>query len=195
LKLKSGVAPILEYRENGVNLALGCDNCSASDIQNLFQAMKLYCMLSTISTPGRSSATAATAFEAATVGGAKTALLGDTLGALRPGFKADIVLLDLADPAYVPFNSAVRQLVYSDTGRSVRTVIVDGRVVVRQGAMATASEEALRDDLSKVMPAVLRDFERWQGDFVKLRPYLDEIQRRAWADKLPLNRFVGAPRF
>src|SRR5439155_18830734 len=119
LKLKSGVAPILDYRAWGVNLALGCDNCSCSDVQSLLQVMKLFCLLSAVSSPERTSVTAAEAFRAATVGGARTAGLEKTLGALRPGFKADLVLLDLADPAYMPFNSAVRQLVYADSGRSI----------------------------------------------------------------------------
>jgi len=191
LKLKSGIAPILEYRARGVNLALGCDNCSCSDVQSMLQVMKLFCLLSAVSSPQRTEVTAAEAFRAATLGGARTAGLSDTVGALRPGYKADLVLIDLADPAYVPFNSAVRQLVYSDSGRSIRTVIVDGKVVVHDGHATQVDEAALREEIAGLMPAVRRDVRRMRAGYQKVRPYLDEVHRRAWARPLPIDRFVG----
>jgi len=193
LKLKSGVAPILDYRARGVNLALGCDNCSCSDVQSLLQVMKLFCLLTAVSSPERTSVTAAEALRAATVGGARTAGLDDRLGALRPGFKADLVILDLADSAYLPFNSAVRQLVYADSGRSIETVIVNGRVLVRDRRLLTVDEAALRDEVQRLMPSVRADVAGFRHDYEKARPYLDEVQRRSWATPLSVDRFVGAP--
>ncbi|OGA72026.1 MAG: hypothetical protein A3G81_32130 [Betaproteobacteria bacterium RIFCSPLOWO2_12_FULL_65_14] len=191
LKLKSGVAPILDYRARGVNLALGCDNCSCSDVQSMLQVMKLFCLLSGVSAPQRTGVTAAEAFRAATLGGARTAGLSSTVGALRPGYKADLVLMDLADPAYVPLNSAVRQLVYSDSGRSIRTVIVDGHVVVRDGRATRVDEAALRAEIAGLMPAVRGDIGKMRAGYDKLRPFIDEVHRRAWARPLTINRFVG----
>jgi len=191
LKLKSGVAPILDYRARGVNLALGCDNCSCSDVQSMLQVMKLFCLLSGVSAPQRTGVTAAEAFRAATLGGARTAGLSSTVGALRPGYKADLVLMDLADPAYVPLNSAVRQLVYSDSGRSIRTVIVDGRVVLRDGRATRVDEAALRAEIAGMMPAVRGDVGKMRAGYDKLRPFIDEVHRRAWARPLPIDRFVG----
>ena len=191
LKLKSGVAPILDYRARGVNLALGCDNCSCSDVQSMLQVMKLYCLMSAVSSPGRTGVTAAEAFRAATLGGARTAGLSAVIGALRQGYKADLVLIDLADPAYVPYNSAVRQLVYSDSGRSIRTVIVNGRVVVRDGRATLVDEAALREEIAELMPAVRRDVAGMRSGYEKVRPFLDQVQQRAWAMPLPVDRFVG----
>jgi cytosine/adenosine deaminase-related metal-dependent hydrolase len=193
LKLKSGVAPVLEYRARAVNLALGCDNCSCSDVQSLLQVMKLFCLLSAVSSPERNAVTAADAFRAATVGGARTAGLEDTLGALRPGFKADLAILDLDDPAYVPLNSAVRQLVYGDSGRAIETVIVNGRVVVRDRRLVRLDETALREELRGLMPVFRADFESLRRDYERVRPYLDEVHRRSWAAPLSINRFVGVP--
>jgi guanine deaminase len=186
---------MLDYAAHGVNLALGCDNCSCSDVQSLFQVMKLFCLMAGISTPGPTPITAAAAFRAATVGGARTAGLGDAIGAIRPGFKADLLILDLADPAYVPFNSAVRQLVFADSGRSLETVLVDGKVVIRDGRMTTIDEGELRALVDRAMPTVRRDFTKLRADFAKVRPYLDEVQRRSFADPHPTHRFVGTPRF
>jgi len=193
LKLKSGIAPILDYRANGVNLALGCDNCSCSDVQSLMQVMKLFCLLSSVSSPGDTGVTAKEALRAGTVGGARAAGMEQSLGVLRPGYKADLALVDLADIAYVPFNSAVRQLVFSDSGRAIETVIVNGRVIVKDRKLLGVDEAALREELGALMPAVRADFERLRSGYEKTRPYLDEVQRRAWATPLSIHRYVGAP--
>lgn len=193
LKLKSGVAPILEYRARGVNLALGCDNCSCSDTQNMFQVMKVFCLLAAVSSPEATHVTAAEALRAATLGGARTAGLGETLGALRPGRRADLALIDLSDAAWVPFNSAVRQLVHSESGRGVRTVIVNGRVVVDQGRLVTVDERALADEIAGLMPRVRADVERLRAAHAGVRGYIDTAQRRARAVPLPMNRHIGSP--
>jgi cytosine/adenosine deaminase-related metal-dependent hydrolase len=196
LKLKSGVAPILEYRARGVNLALGCDNCSASDAQSMFQVMKLFCLLSAVSSPEQTpqvaGVTAAEAFKAATLGGARTAGLAGSVGALRAGRRADLVLIDLADPAWVPYNSAVRQLVYSESGRGVRTVIVDGRVVVDGGRVLTVDERALREEIEGLMPRVRSDVDRLRAGFNDVRGYIDAAQRRARGVPLPMHRYIGS---
>lgn len=191
LKLKSGVAPILGYRARGVNLALGCDNCTASDTQNIFQVMKLFCLLAAISSPEPVGVTAADAFRAATLGGARTAGLGDTIGALRPGRRADMALLDLADPAWVPYNSAVRQLVYSESGRSVRTVIVGGRVVVENGLSTTVDEGALREEIAGLMPRVRGDVDCLRESYARVRAHIDKAQRRTRSVSLPMDRLLG----
>ncbi len=85
LKTRSGIAPIRTYLRNGVNVALGCDNCSCSDSQNMFQTMKLFAGLAAVTQPEPGPPTAADAIRAATVGGARTAGLGGRVGALRPG--------------------------------------------------------------------------------------------------------------
>ena len=87
LKLKSGIAPILDMREAGMRVALGCDNCSDSDVQNMFQAMKMYCLLAAVSDPEPGPHLAPEALRHATLGGARSAMLEGRLGALKPGYK------------------------------------------------------------------------------------------------------------
>jgi 5-methylthioadenosine/S-adenosylhomocysteine deaminase len=117
LKLKNGVAPLRAFKASGVNLALGCDNSSCSDCQNLFQAMKLYTLLAAGSSGDPTGILAHDALAAATTGGAKALGLAGKVGALAPGMAADVALLDLTDYAYQPFNSATRQLVFSESRR------------------------------------------------------------------------------
>ena len=134
------------------------------------------------------------ALRAGTLGGAYSAGLSGSIGAIRPGHRADLVLMDLSDPAYLPYNSAVRQLVYADSGRSIRQVVVDGEVVVRDGRSTRVDESALRAEIDGLMPEVRADISRLQAGYVKVRPYIDEVNRRAWSMPLPVHRHVGLPR-
>src|SRR5215470_6714983 len=141
LKLKSGVAPILDLHRAGVDIALGCDNYSCAETQNIFIAMRLMCLLPAVTDPEPGAIDAAYAIRAATLAGARAVGLSGAIGAIKPGMKADLMILDLNDPAFVPFNSAARQIVFSECGRAVETVLVGGRPVVRAGKLVTVDEE------------------------------------------------------
>ncbi|MGH7090138.1 MAG: amidohydrolase family protein [Stellaceae bacterium] len=194
MKLKSGVAPILDLREAGVRLGLGCDNCSDSDVQNMFQSMKMFCLLAAISDPEPGPAPAHEALRHATVGNARSAGLGNMLGAIRPGFKADLVLIDLDDLAYLPFNSAARQLVYTETGRGIDTVIVDGRVVVAGGEIKTVDMTALRREVADLMRHFIADYETIAAARRSALPHLLELHRQTWRRDLPMQRFLTRTR-
>ena len=126
LKLKSGVAPMHAAMQAGVRVALGCDNCSCGDCQNMFQAMKMFCLLAAVTDPNPTGVRSADAIKAATLGGAQAMNLEEEIGAVRAGMKADLVVIDLSDIAWQPLNSVARQLVFSEVGRGVETTIVDG---------------------------------------------------------------------
>ncbi len=191
LKLKNGVAPLTAFRSAGVRLALGCDNNSCSDCQNLFQAMKMFSLLSAGMQAEPTGILACDAVEAATTGGAAAVGLSGQVGAIAPGMKADLVLLDLDDLAWQPFASASRQLVFSETGRGVQTVIVDGRVVVRDGRVVSVDEAAFRTELAEVMVQVEQDFAALvDRQRPAIAPLLEANARLARED-LGLRRFVG----
>jgi cytosine/adenosine deaminase-related metal-dependent hydrolase len=195
LKLKSGIAPVLDLRDSGVRLGLGCDNCSGSDVQNIFQAMKLFCLFAAVSDPEPGPGLAHEALRHATLGNARTAGLGGRLGAIRPGHKADLMLIDLNDIGYLPFNSAARQLVYTETGRGIETVMVDGRVVIRDRKVTTIDVDALRREVADLMRSFVADYD----DILKARnralPHMLEAHRRVWqADVGGLQRFLSRTR-
>jgi cytosine/adenosine deaminase-related metal-dependent hydrolase len=190
MKLKSGIAPFCDLTEAGVRLALGCDNCSGSDVQNLFQAMKQFCLLAAVSEPEPGKGRAAEAMRLATLGGARAAGLEGRIGALSVGARADIVLIDLDDVAYLPLNSAARQLVYSETGRGVDSVVVDGKVVLREKRLTTVDEEALRREVRDLMRHFLADY----ADVLKSReaalPHMRHVHRKVWDADIGMNRFI-----
>lgn len=190
LKLKSGVAPMRRIIDAGVNVALGCDNCSCGDCQSMFSAMKLLCLLTAGADPSPTGVHAMAALAAATTGGAKAVGLGGEVGAIAPGYRADLVFLDLDDIAYVPLNSAVRQVVYAEAGRGVRSVMIKGEMVLEDGRMTTIDEAALRAEAAAVMPGFRRDYAAQAARADEATPWLLEANRRVAAHPLGLDRFI-----
>ena len=195
LKLKSGVAPILDMREAGMRVGLGCDNCSGSDVQNMFQSMKAYCLLAAVSDPAPGPALAHEALRNATLGSARTALLDKQLGAIKVGYTADLVLLDLKDTAYLPYNSAARQLVYTETGRGISHVVIDGRVVVRDRKVTTIDEDALREEVAALMKHFVPEYEAMVKRRAVALPYLADAHNKVWSTALPMHRFLTRTRY
>jgi len=195
LKLKSGIPPIRALQDAGISLGLGCDNCSCSDAQNMFQAMKLFCLMSAVSHIDDGTAQAPEAFRAATAGGAHAIGRDGDLGRITVGSQADLVLIDLTDPSFVPLNSALRQLVYTEGGRGVKTVIVGGRVVIQDGRLMTMDETALLDEIMAVVPQFQQDFAAIKARVDKLQPWLREAHRRIWAEDVGIDRLFHDPAY
>jgi cytosine/adenosine deaminase-related metal-dependent hydrolase len=191
LKLKNGTAPLLDFKREGVNLALGCDNCSCSDCQNLFQAMKMYALLAQGMDGEASNVFACDAVDAATIGSARALGLAGQIGEARAGMKADLVLIDLSDFAYQPFNSAARQMVYSETGRGVDTVMVDGEIVLSGGKPTKVDWDGFRVELADVMARADQDYAAIAKRNAAAVPYLLEGARNVNRAALGLNRYAG----
>lgn len=191
LKLKSGIAPILDLHRAGVEVALGCDNYSCAETQNIFVAMRMLCLLPAVTSVEPHPIDAAAALRAATLTGAKSVGLEGKAGALRPGMAADLMILDLDDPAFVPFNSAARQIVYSESGRAVESVFVAGRPVVRNRRLLTIDEQTLAAEVAEIAPGFRSEVEAIAKRSADMVAPLLEGNRAAWAVKLGLERYVG----
>jgi guanine deaminase len=194
LKTKSGVAPIRDYRARGVNIALGSDNCSCNDSQNLFQAMKLCCGLAAVSDPEPDGPTAEEALRYATLGGARALGLAGEVGAIEPGHRADLTLLDLSAPTLVPLNHAARQAVYAENGAAVDKVIVDGRLLVDGGRVLSVDLDELRQAAEVAAEALRLDHAAVAERFAQLRPHVLQAWRRSWSDDVGVHRYVGMAR-
>lgn len=192
LKMKCGIPPIRTLQDAGVRIGLGCDNCSCSDAQNMFVAMKLFSLLAAVSDPIPGPVQTTFAVRAATEAGADGARLGHLIGRIATGYKADLTLIDMRDPSWSPMNSAARQLVHVEAGRGVRHVVVDGRVVVRDRKLTTIDESAIYDEVEAVMPGFRRDFETITERVAKLQPWLDRAHELIMTADLDIERL---PRF
>jgi adenine deaminase len=155
------------------------------------QVMKLYCLLAGISDPGPDRPKAVEAISLATLGGARAAGLAGRLGAIEPGMEADFVAYDLSDPSWQPFNSAARQLVFSETGRAIRHVWVAGRQIVADGQCTLVDERKMQRLVDETMPAVRRDIEKLSKDADKVEDAFQAIQARAFNEPMSYDRYLS----
>jgi 5-methylthioadenosine/S-adenosylhomocysteine deaminase len=142
-RLGTGLARAPDLLQRGVPLALGTDGSGANDNLIMHEAMRAVAMAHRSSQPDRSRwITAGDVLHMATAGGA-AALRHQKLGRISPGFAADLVVYRLDAPWWVPVNDIVNQMVFAETGASVDTVLIDGRVVVANGVVTTFDVDAL----------------------------------------------------
>jgi guanine deaminase len=145
MRLGSGLADARAMLERRVNLGIGTDGASCSDNQNMYEAMRLASFVSKVQGPDveRWLSTREAAL-AATEGSAR--VLGfDRIGRIAPGYKADLVLIDLDHPNWLPLNDPVNQLVHCEDGTAVHSVMIGGRMVVENHRILTVDLERLRD--------------------------------------------------
>jgi guanine deaminase len=146
MRLGSGLADTRAMLDAHVNLGIGTDGASCSDNQNMYEAMRLASFVSKVQGPDwQNWLTTREAALAATEGGAGILGLGDRIGRIAPGYKADLVLLDLDHPNWLPFNDPVNQLVHCEDGTAVDSVMIGGRLVVENRRVLTVDLERLRD--------------------------------------------------
>jgi guanine deaminase len=147
LRLGNGLADMRAMLERRVNVGVGTDGASCSDNLNMYEAMRLASLVSKGRTPdvGRWVTTEEVAL-AATEGSARALGFEGRLGRLVPGYKADIVFLDLAHPNWLPVNDPTNQLVHTEDGTAVTHVMIGGRMVVEHRRVTTVDVAALARD-------------------------------------------------
>ena len=153
LKVSYGVTQVGKFPEmvqRGINVSIGTDGNNASNYSDLMRATYLVAGLFKDARIDPQMFPAEKAYEMATLGGARTMLLDDEIGALMPGRKADIVLHDTDRPEWRPLLNVINQLVWSADGRGVHTVLVDGKVVVEDGHCTTIDEAKLWADAQQM---------------------------------------------
>jgi guanine deaminase len=143
LRLGNGVAPVHAMRCAGVTVGIGTDACSCGDHQNMFEAARLASYLSRIGSPEPADWLAAPqTLEMASAKGAEILGFPNT-GRIAVGQRADLVFLDRADLAYVPMNDPLAQILFSESGRAVRSVMIDGELVYDEGRFTRIDLAAL----------------------------------------------------
>lgn len=141
MKLGNGFAAVEKMLDAGVNVCIGTDGSGSNNTQNMFQEMMFASLVYKGSERKAKCVDAQDVVRAATMGGAKALKMEDELGVLSEGALADVILLDLNVPEFVPRHDLVSALCYSANGSEVRTVLIDGEVVMEDGKILTFDEE------------------------------------------------------
>ncbi|KUK35872.1 MAG: 5-methylthioadenosine/S-adenosylhomocysteine deaminase [Thermacetogenium sp.] len=140
MKLASGIAPIPELLAAGVAVGIGTDGASSNNNLDMFEEMRTAALLHKVNKGDPQVLPASQVLSMATRDGAR-ALRLDDLGLLQPGYKADLILVDLNQAHLHPRHNPVAHMVYSARGGDVETVIIDGRIVMEGRKILTIDKE------------------------------------------------------
>jgi len=139
MRLGNGLADVRGMLSAHVNVGIGTDGANCSDNQNVYEAMRLASMISKAQGPDVEHwLTTEEALRAATEGSARALGMEKEIGRIAPGYKADIVFLDLHHVNWIPTNDVVNQIVHTEDGSGVHSVMVGGRMIVENRKLLTA---------------------------------------------------------
>lgn len=144
LKLASGIAPIPEYLEMGINVSIGADGAPCNNRLDPFLEMREAGLLQKIRR-GAKALHAREVVRMATEGGARALGWFDEMGSLDVGKRANMILVDQSDVSVLPSLDPFTNLVYSNSASHVRMTMVDGKILYDDGELTTIDEEKLRD--------------------------------------------------
>jgi len=148
LKLANGVAPVPKMLSAGVKVALGTDGAASNNSLNMFRELSVLSLVHKGINHDAKAVSAREGLEIATKNGA-CAMGYDSLGEIKPGGLADLVILDMCCPNMQPANNQLSALAYSATGGEVETVIVAGRVLMENREFATIDAERVYFEVAK----------------------------------------------
>ena len=144
--LASGVARVPEMLARGITVALASDGPGSNNRQDMFEAMKASVLLQKVHTLDPVVLQPEDALRMATRGGAAAFGLPGEIGAIEAGRRADLVVVDLDSVFLAPVHRVASALVFNASLRDVHTVIVGGRVVIRDRGLLVADERRILDD-------------------------------------------------
>ena len=144
MKLASGVAPVPAYLKADVALGLGTDGAASNNDLNMWEEIDTAAKLHKLSSNDPRVVTALEALEMATVRGARALHLDAEIGSLEEGKRADLIVVDFDAPHQTPAYNVYSHLAYATKAADVRTVVVEGRVLMRDRRLLTLDEDAVR---------------------------------------------------
>ncbi|MFF8177463.1 amidohydrolase [Streptomyces chartreusis] len=147
--------PVRALHDIGIPVGLATDGAASNNSLDVWESMALTALVQKSTTGDPRWLTARQALHHATLQSARAVGLGDRLGTLAPGRRADIVLVDLSGPHTQPVHDLAATLVHSARSSDVRTTVVDGRILMRDRELLTLDVPAVVRELGERMPALL----------------------------------------
>ena len=143
LKLASGVADIVGYRQQGIGVGLGTDGCSSSNDLDMFPVMRQTANLARVARQDPAAISSREVVLAATLEGARALGLAERIGSLEVGKEADMIAIDLRAPHLTPLHDPYTAVVYSAGRGDVRHVWVAGEQVIRDRTSTRVSQQSV----------------------------------------------------
>lgn len=148
LKLGSGIAEISKMFEQGISVSLGADGAACNNRLDIFTEMRTMALLQK-ALRGPEAIPASQALRTATINGARALGLESEIGTLEAGKRADVVVVDLGTLQAAPYSDPISAVVYSAQTSDVQTVVIDGKLVMRERRLLALDEETILKDADR----------------------------------------------
>jgi len=146
MKIASGIAPIADMLKAGVRIGLGTDGAASNNDLDMWEEMRLAAFLQKVEQMNPEVMSAITVLNMATSDGATAIGLGDTIGSLEVGKRADLIQIAFDDVHHVPTYDVISHLVYVNDEQDVASVIVDGKVLMLEREILTIDTERVAEE-------------------------------------------------
>lgn len=189
LRLGDGIARLPALRRAGVRVALGTDGRGCDESLDMLELTKMTaCVHKARGGDWRGWPTARQALEMSTSAASICTGHGESLGRLEPGARADLIMLPRNSAAFTPLHDPVRQLVYAAPSRDVDTVVVDGRIVIRDGRVLGVDFDGLLARVREHTPEVLGGERR--ADAEEIERLVDDMYQRVERAELEIDSYI-----
>ncbi len=156
MKLASGIAPVQKMLNAGVKVGLGTDGASSNNNLDMLEEMRTAALLHKVANMDPTVMPAYTALEMATFSGAKVLGMDGEIGQLKPGLKADVILVNFKAPHLYPHHDCCAHIVYAAQSADVQTVIIDGELVMQDRKVLTIDEEEVLNKAAECTRKLLK---------------------------------------
>ena len=146
MKIASGIAPITKMLDAGVLVGLGTDGAASNNDLDMWEEMRLAALLQKVDRMDPTAIPAKTVLRMATSGGATAIGLGDSIGSLEVGKRADLIQVAFEDVHHVPTYDVVSHLVYVTDEQDVASVVIDGKVVMHERRITSIDTERVAEE-------------------------------------------------
>jgi 5-methylthioadenosine/S-adenosylhomocysteine deaminase len=159
MKLASGVAPVPKMMSENVLVGLGTDGAASNNDLNMWEEMDTVAKLHKVFSGDPKVISAKEAFELATIRGAHALHLENEIGSLEKGKRADLLIIDRDTLNQIPLYNVYSDLVYATKASDVETVIINGRIVMRNRRLLTLNETAVKNDARTFRDRIMKSLE------------------------------------
>ena len=156
MKLASGTAPVPAMLARDIAVGLGTDGAASNNDLSMWEEMDLAAKLHKLMSNDPKTLPAESAFEMATIRGARALHLDKITGSLEAGKRADIAIIDFDGLHQTPYFNVYSHLVYATKASDVRSVIINGRVVMLDRRLLTLNESAIKKDANSYRQKIIK---------------------------------------
>ncbi len=160
MKLAAGVAPVPSMLQMDLPVGLGTDGAASNNDLSLWEEMDTAAKLHKLISGDQKVLNAVQAFEMATIRGARALHLEKEIGSIEAGKLADIVILDFDNLNQTPFYNIYSSLVYATKANDVRTVIINGKVIMRDRRLLTLDENVIKKDANAYRQKIINSLSK-----------------------------------